>query len=257
MDDELKAIQDDLDSVLERIEKQLGGDDEKAKKEFAASVVYNRALYRKEKVKKLTTEYEHSIFDSFVISDGWDRHRRVYFPEILWSDKECKSPYTIEKWQEKKAEFMYAMQVVIDAYNRSLPVPRSAIETLRPSIVRYLDYVDRYPGEWALDYKDRRQEELEYKDPFMHPKKGETSINRKLHKQDALAREVWLLHKSDPKKYPIDESLFGIVGDRYGYHASTVNKAFYSEHAKRQRWWHERNLEEIKRAEQANGEGDW
>jgi len=252
MDDELKAIQDDLDSVLERIEKQLSGNDEKAKREFAASVVYNRALYRDNVVKKLTTEYEHSIFDSFFSSDGWDRHRRVYFPEILWSDKECKSPYTIEKWQEKKAEFMYALQVVIDAYNKCLPVPRSAIETLGPSITRYLDYVDRYPGEWALDYKDRILEELEYNDPFMHPKKGETSINRKLHKQMVLAREVWLMNQNDPQKYPLDENLFDIVGQKYGVSSSTVNKAFYSKHAKRQRWWYERNLAEIKEAEKLN-----
>lgn len=259
MDDELKAIQDDLDSVLERIEKQFSGDDENAKRELAASVVYNRALYRGKTVKKLTTEYEHSIFDSFFIASGWDRHRRVYFPEILWSDKGCDAPYEVEQWQEKKAEFMYAMQLIIDAYSKSLPVPISAIQTLMPSITRYLDYVDRYLGEWALDYKDKRNEETQgyRKDPFMHPKNGETIINRKRHKQIVLARDVWLMHVSDAKKYPIDDTLFGIVGERYGCSASTVNKAFYSEHAKRQRWWWDRNLREIERAKNPREEDDW
>ncbi|XKF14309.1 hypothetical protein LL947_07170 [Halomonas sp. BLK-85] len=266
MDDELKAIQDDLDAVLERLEKYLGGDDEKEMREFAASVVYNRALYRGQKVQRLTEEYEHSLLNAFLNtgsfldtdSAGWARHRRVYFPEILWSDKKCEKPYTIEKWQERKAEFMYAIQVVIDAHNQYLPVPRSAIETLKPSITRYLDYVDRYLGEWALDYKDKMHEEKQgyVKDPFMHPKGGKTSVNRKLHKQMVLARDVWVMHVSDTQKYPIDDTLFSIVGEKYGCSPSTVNKAYYSEHAKRARWWWHKNLKEIERANNPSGEDD-
>jgi len=232
MDDELKAIQADLDSVLDRLEKRFSLQEQDID-EYLGSALYHYVMRRKKPVPNNRPWGHFSA--AFELVDGWERHRRIYFPEYLWQDLNSEerqaTAYQTGPLQEAKAEFIYAIDVLMTAGRKDLPPPRKTLATLAPAFKRYLDCVDRYPGEWGLDQKDRHRLGIEKEHPFRHRSK---LVNRKLYRQLELAWRACELRSSTPEQYSIGPALWEAVAAEFDVSVSdtTVSRAYYSEAGK-------------------------
>lgn len=202
MDDELKAIQDDLDSVLERLADYMGNESQKIED-------IDPRTYSKEDAARAALRYlavEDSTLED-VIRGGFFSEKRL---------KEGPSEATIlGEYADHEGEVSTLIEALcaLQEWLISAWVPESRhMDTLAQAVNDWSSKDGRFIGEsMGLELTPRRQ---------IDPRRDE--------KREAIAK-VWAIHKIDPETYPIGEALFELVGEQFGMAARTVSRAYYSE----------------------------
>lgn len=208
MDDELKAIQGDLDSVLERLADYMNSEGS----DKHDSVARN---YKKPDAARVALHYvstkgdalDASINSAEYCHDGLDRNAQG-FP------KGCRL-------REHPAG------------NEGLSDLIEALRALESWIVTRWPLEDSHTQALAFAVNAWSQNECQ----FIGENVGLTLTPKRLVDWRKLAREsaaeeVYVLNLRDPEAYPIGEALFEQVGQQFGMSAKTVSRAYYSKDAK-------------------------
>ena len=133
MDDELKAIQDDLNSVLERLVGHLeGASEQEEQDERLANLLYYFALNREE-------WRENTLEIALAQDDGRED-----------AEKRRQLNFQAEHG-EHKGSLMAALETISIKHKVKSAVPRWALETLSDPVGRYIRNVDRYLGEYGSE----------------------------------------------------------------------------------------------------------
>ena len=202
MDDELKAIQDDLDNALERLSCYM--EHKSHKSEDIEPRTYSKADAARAVLSYLAVE--DSTLEAAIRAGLFSEKRLKEAP----SDTTMLGEYANHGGEVSTLiEALRALQEwLISAW-----VPQSHhMDTLAQAVNSWSAKDGRFIGEsMGLELTPKRQ---------IDPRRDE--------KREAIAK-VWAIHKIDPETYPIGEALFELVGEQSGMAARTVSRAYYSE----------------------------
>ncbi|MGY4876670.1 hypothetical protein ACLUEY_02140 [Vreelandella aquamarina] len=227
MDDELKAIQDDLDAVLERLGKYLHqgqygfwnltprrksyelkraapfapapwilNEPYTSSKEDAARVVFQYVCGRQRNKLKPYSNMAQTILDVGCIR----------------AQREIKTAELIEDHGEDLGHLLSAFNSLANCYSHGLHPPETLhTELLGHAVDAYLRKEVEYLGQnFGLELNSKRD------------------VDRKAQQRFSAVLNVFSKHRQDPKRYPIGEALFELAGTPYGMSASVVKRAYYS-----------------------------
>lgn len=201
MDDELKAIQDDLDSVLERLACYM-------KHESHTSKDIEPQAYTKTDAARAALSYLEvegvTLETSLRVGRFRERRLKESHPEATMlhqhANDESVAPALIE-----------ALRALEDWLISAWVPETHHMDTLALAVNEWSNKRGRFIGEsMGLPITAGR----------LDPKKDA--------KQGAVAC-VWALNRMDPKAYPLDVALFEFVGEQSGMASRTVSRAYYSE----------------------------
>lgn len=207
MDDELKAIQNDLDNVLNRLGEYMASsvkadEPQPQNHELAGSVIYQYVCGRKPHRLRLYSDLEEAAKDVVLIKAR--RRERL----------QC----LVNEHGEDKGHVLAALDELAgcyaDGYQALEPLH---VEMLGFAAFAYMNKTSRYFGqEFGLPLHSKRE------------------VDSKAEKRFSAAFDVWKRNRRDPKKYPISEGLFELAGQPYGMSASVVKRAYYSPEVQRE-----------------------
>jgi hypothetical protein len=197
MDDELKAIQDDLDSVLDRLSSYLKRDEH-----VAARVVFQYVT-----AIDVLGRDRRNLADASAMVDSSDLMEDIMLRHYS------------EKHGAGSAQLLAAMSALSHwGLNHGVPPRPDLMETLSRSALEFMSKGSQYFGQGeGLPLTPKRQ------------------IDWRRAERDRAAEEVWLLNFHDPANNPISEALFERVGERFSMSASVVKRAYYSPEMRRER----------------------
>lgn len=205
MDDELKAIQADLDSVLERLADYMGNESQKSED-------IEPRTYSKEDAARAALSYlevEGATLETSLRA-GRFRERRLKedHPEGTMLRQHAKH-------RGEVSALIEALRALEEWFITAWPPESHHLDTLARAVNEWSNKRGRFIGEsMGLPITTGR----------LDPKKDA--------KQSAVAC-VFALHKIDPKAYPLDVALFEFVGEQFGGMGErTVSRAYYSEDGK-------------------------
>lgn len=208
MDDQLKAIQGDLDSVLDRLAGYMNNE---------GSGKFNSVPrnYKKPDAARVALHYvstEGDALDSSLKSaefchDGLDRNEQG-FP------KGCRLREH-PTGNEELADLIEALRALEGWITNRWPLEDSHIQALAFAVNAWSQNECQFIGEnVGLTLTPKRLVDW-----------------RKL-ARERVAEEAYILNIRDPGAYPIGEALFELVGQPFGMSAKTVSRAYYSKDAK-------------------------
>lgn len=219
MDDELKAIQDDLDSVLERLASYMSSDKlftqgiewGEASKTDAATVILNYA-------GNDGTSYPYMHLKSVIGSFRCDR-------AFQNSERNKQTAF----YGEKVGKVIAAIKALSDRRfvpdNHDLGILSNAANDFMEGRSKWFGESLGVPTVRTLRKKEGEMAKPPlvingYLDPLSFEKKF-------------AAMDVFYLHKE--KKVPLDEGIFELVGERAGIKPGTLKAFYYSDEAKKMR----------------------
>lgn len=196
MDDELKAIQADLDSVLDRLAKYLEKGDAP---QFSAVDCHYESIEEliTAVIGAYTMHSNRSLGNALgaVLSaiDSVERNRAVLAGRFR---------------SERTASVLCALDAVTLAQRLNTPLRKKYMNALIDPIQRYQNQQDHYFGEKAG-----------------LPRFGRINSNHETKKQAAFL--VYMFHRQDPKQYPIGPATWERVGKTVHLGPSSVRDAYY------------------------------
>ena len=206
MDDELKAIQADLDNVLDRLAEYMSSDKlttdhaepQPSDREDAARVALRYASGN-------GATLEPSIHVARYVRYG--RGAENYAEGTVLRDHPSES--------EELAELLDALRALDGWLEGGWPLEDGHLETLALAGSAWSNKEGQYIGETAgLQLTPKRQ------------------LDRRKLARESAAMDAYWLHVRDPEANPVDESLFERAGKPYGMSASVVKRAYYTEDAR-------------------------
>ncbi|MEQ6917035.1 hypothetical protein [Halomonas aquatica] len=199
MDEELMAIQADLDSVLDRLAEYMSSDK-------LESVIEAHPSSRKDAARvALHYASTHHLICSIEIS-------RIAKFGPSSNAASARLGVQTEGLPSEHVELLEALMAVVDSGGTSWPLEDEHLEALRDAVTAWADKECQFIGESAgLTLTPKRE------------------VDRRKRARTAAARDAYNLHNSDPRKYPVDEALFEEAGKRYGMSSRTVSRAYYSQ----------------------------
>lgn len=227
MDDELKAIQDDLDNVLERLGKYLN----RQKFGFLYPAPRRRTYERSPNAPFAPAPW---ILDGPATSPREDA-ARVVFQFVCGRQREKITRYTnmaqaifdvscirhqreqkTKDLTEKHGEDLGHLLATFDALSRVYADGWHPLETIQFELL----------GHAASSYRNKGVEYIgqEFGVP-LHPKR---EVDRRAEQRYSAVLTVFNKHRHDPKLYPIGPALFELAGEPYGMSASVVSRAYYA-----------------------------
>lgn len=229
MDDELKAIQDDLDSVLERLGKYL----HQGQYGFCNLTPRKRTYERRPNAPFAPPSW---ILDGPATSPREDA-TRVIFQYVCGRQSEKITRYTnmaqvifdvgrIRRQREertvelieKHGEDLGHLLAAIDALSNVYAHGWQPLETIQMEML----------GHAASSYQCKHVEYIGQE--FGLPAHPKSLVDKKAKQRFSAVMDVINMHRQDPKAYPIGEGLFEIVAKRYGWKSySTVQRIYYSD----------------------------
>ncbi|WP_254277743.1 hypothetical protein [Halomonas sp. 3H] len=206
MDDELKAIQADLESVLDRLADYMSSD--KLTSDYAEPQPSDREDAARVALRHVATRspsLESSIHAARYVREG--RPADLYAEGTMLRDHPEDS--------EELAELMAALRALDGWLIDQWPLEDEHLQTLALAVSAWSDKEGQFIGENA--------------GLTLTPK---CKLDRRKLARESAAFDAWSLHASDPQANPIDETLFERAGKPYGMSASVVKRAYYSEDAR-------------------------
>lgn len=203
MDDELKAIQNDLDSVLDRLSEYMtsdtlvteGAEPQPSDREDAARVALR---YTAGEDKTL----EPSIHIARFVRAGISQSEGTVLGDCTTSDPES-------------ADFIEALSALDQWLANRWPLEEEHLDILALAVCAWSNRECRYIGEdFGLTLTPKRQ--VDYRKMARH----------------SAAWDAFMFHSDDPQANPVDETLFERAGEPYGMSASTVSRAYYADDAR-------------------------
>ncbi|WP_445000015.1 hypothetical protein [Halomonas mongoliensis] len=210
MDDELKAIQADLESVLDRLAEYLSSD----------KLIFDEGIPAhpsdREDAARVALRYVATDGDTLEESIHYARYVRLQ--TVFPSSTRLGEPLPTGAPSEL-AELMEALGALESWLRNQWPLEDNHLETLALAVGAWSNKECEFIGESAgLSLTPKRQ------------------VDRRKLARESAAWEAFMLHKSDPQAHPVDEQLFEQIGKPYGMSARTVSRAYY---AKKTRLWRE------------------
>lgn len=202
MDEELKAIQSDLDNVLDRLANYMCSDKlqnafnppQPSDRDKAARAAF---CYAK---KDGCTTLESAVHISRRPARGPESYPR----NSRLSEANPKGSVI--------SKFMDALRAINDWDGSGWPLEDCYMELLGDVVRSWAEKECSYLGEnVGLDLTKRKE------------------VDPKRWLRETVAWEAFALHLDDPGKYPVSEQLFELVGKEYGMSSSVVKRAYYSE----------------------------
>jgi hypothetical protein len=198
MDDELKAIQADLDNILQRLEAYLDRGDAP---QFSAIESHYES----------TKELSNSVVGTYAMQNASSRRLDNALAAALSavdSVERNRSELT-ESFNSKKAvNVLSALDAITLAQRLKVPLRKKYMDALISPIERYKNQQDHYLGESAG-----------------LPRYKRVNSNQEAKKYAAFL--VYTLHKGDPKQYPLGPITWESVGKSVHLSPSTVRNAYY------------------------------
>ncbi|WP_445011287.1 hypothetical protein [Vreelandella stevensii] len=198
MDDELKAIQADLDSVLHRLEAYLAKGEAP---QFSAIECHYES----------TGELLSSLVGTYTMQNTATRRLDNALSATLGAidSVERNRLALAESFNSQKAiNFLSALDAIILAQRLSVPLRKKYMEALIQPIGRYKNQQDHYLGESSGLPRYKR-------------------INSNQEAKKHAAFLVYTLHKSDPEQYPLGPTTWESVSKSVHLSPSTVRNAYY------------------------------
>ncbi|WP_249976059.1 hypothetical protein [Vreelandella olivaria] len=205
MDSELKAIQDDLDSVLERLANYMG-------KESQVSEGIDPRTYSKQDAARAALSYLEvegvTLETSLRVGRFREKRLNESHPEGTMLHQHANS-------EGEVSSLIEALRAMEDWLLTAWPPESCHLEILARAVNEWSSKRGRFIGEsMGLPITSGRLD------------------SNKDAKQMAVAC-VFALNKVNPKVYPIDVALFEFVGEQFGGMGErTVSRAFYNEEGK-------------------------
>ncbi|MEG3081321.1 hypothetical protein R3F64_15765 [Halomonas sp. 5021] len=202
MDDELKAIQDDLDNVLERLAVYMGHESQKSED-------IGPRTYRKEDAARAALSYLEvegvTLETSLRVGRFREKRLKEEHPEGTMLHHHARN-------RGEESTLIEALRALEEWLLTAWPPESHHLDTLALAVNEWSNKRGRFIGEsMGLPITTGRL------DPKKDAKKGAVAC-------------VWALHKIDPKAYPLDVALFEFVGEQFGGMGErTVSRAYYSE----------------------------
>ncbi|NYS60816.1 hypothetical protein [Vreelandella salicampi] len=227
MDDELKAIQDDLDAVLERLGRHL----QQSKYAFFIFTPRKRSYERQPDAPfapapwildgPYTSPREDAARVVFQYVCGRQRKsikpyanimRAIYDVCSIRNERERRTIKLVEEHGEDLGHLIAAITNMTDCYSHGLHPPETLhTELLGHAAEAYLRKEVEYLGQdFGLKLNSKRE------------------VDRKAQKRFSAVLTVFNKHRQDSKRYPIGEALFELAGAPYGMSASVVKRAYYA-----------------------------
>ncbi|WP_445002987.1 hypothetical protein [Halomonas mongoliensis] len=198
MDDELKAIQADLDSVFDRLAAYMGAEEVDGAgkgREAAARVALHYARGRGRLGQSIRSARE-------AVGGCWEGPK-IRTDSRLWELASTEQP-------EGLADLVGAMRALWEWQWHRLPLEDRHSATLARAVDAWSHKQCQFIGEnVGLELTPKRQ-----RDPRASARERAT-------------HEVFALHQRNPEAFPLTEALFEKVGEWYGMSASTVKRAYY------------------------------
>ncbi|WP_431023306.1 hypothetical protein [Halomonas sp. H5] len=198
MDDELKAIQADLDGVLDRLAAYMGpedGDETGKGREAAARVALHYARERGPLGRSVRTARD-------AASGCWEGPK-IRPGERLAELGESNTTAGL-------AELVGAMRALREWQWHRFPLEEKHTAALARAVGAWSHKQCQFIGESVgLELTPRRR---------VDPRAGA---------RERAAHEVFALHQRNPEAFPLSQALFEKVGGWYGMSASTVARAYY------------------------------
>lgn len=222
--EELKSIQADLDSLLDRLAKYMGSDKLSHVRHLPDGS--KRVTHDAEPQPSDRQDAARAIFQ-YATTEGFSAGRLDFaILETRRARKRMKAADAelIRSAADASGNLRAAL-AAIDIWNiAGHPIENHHMLALWRSTHVFLDRRSEYFGEEV---------------GLNHPKR---SVKRNKLKHYLAADEAWGLHLSDPKKYPVDDNLFREAAGRHGLSGGVVKRAYYSEEMKAareevNRWW--------------------
>ncbi|MCL5425904.1 MAG: hypothetical protein M1154_09795 [Gammaproteobacteria bacterium] len=227
MDDELKAIQDDLDSVLERLGKYL----HRGQYGFCNLTPRKRTYERRSDAPfappswvlngPATSPREDAARVVFQYVCGRQREkitRYTHMAQVIFDvgcirrQREERTVELIEKHGEDLGHLLAAISSLARCYDHGLhPLESLHAELLGFAASAYLHKEVEYLGQ-----------------EFGVPLNSKREVDRKAGKRLSAVLTVFNKNRQDPKRHPIGEALFELAGEPYGMSASVVKRAYYA-----------------------------
>ncbi|AJY50633.1 hypothetical protein [Halomonas sp. KO116] len=227
MDDDLKAIQDDLDRVLERLGKYL----HRGQYGFCNLTPRKRTYERRPDAQFAPPPW---ILDGPVTSPREDA-ARVIFQYVCGRQREQITRYTnmaqvifdvgcIRRQREEKTveliekhgEDLGHLLAAIDALSNVYAHGWQPLETIQMEML----------GHAASSYRSKHVEYIGQEFGLQsHPKR---EVDKRAEQRFSAVLTVFNKNRQDPKRYPIGEPLFELAGEPYGMSASVVSRAYYA-----------------------------
>ncbi|PXX97362.1 hypothetical protein [Halomonas sp. LBP4] len=235
---ELMRIQEDLDSVIDRLEAMTSKEGTEAR-EYVGAALYAYAM-RRGRSDNSGMEYDLAI--SMTLHGMSEFGRNTDYPDYLYGDhpsyrerneylhKKFKArvdgesfhdperpDYPLEptKEQEDKADFMWALHTILKANDLDVPPPKRSLGLIYWPVLRYLRRYDKYIGEFWT------------KKRFEHPTKA---LDRTNPKRWTAALMVGQFRFDDPDNNPASKgspkSVYSKVADKLGMSESSVERAY-------------------------------
>lgn len=216
MDDELKAIQADLDNVLERLAEYMSGDKlSNVTRDAHGEVV--RIKLDAEPQPSSRDDAARAVFQ-YAATPRLGQLDGAIFETRRARKLMKKSDSEVEQTRGKPAESLWAAMAAILAWNSTgQPLEHHHMLALWHSAFVFLGHRSEYFGE---------------EEGLAHPKRA---VDRKRLKRRMAANWASSLHEEDPKKYPIDDELFRLAGEQYHLSGGVVKRAYYSPEMKAER----------------------
>lgn len=215
MDEELRAIQADLDSVLERLAEYMGSD--KLPHITPLPDGGKLTIHDAEPQPSARDDAARVVFQYAASPNSGPLDRAIF--ETRRARKRMKqSDAKVEDGQGKPAGSLWAAVAALKVWN-------SAGHPLEHHHMRAL---------WraAFVFIDRRVEYFGEEEGLTHPKR---TVDRKRLLRGFAVCAAWELHSNDPKKYPVDDYLFNLAGEEYHLSGGVVKRAYYSHEGKAMR----------------------
>lgn len=227
MDDELKAIQDDLDSVLERLGKYLN----RGQYGFLYPAPSRRTYERRPDAPfapppwildgPATSTREDAARVIFQYVCGRQRKKSIRYTNIAQAifDVSCirrQREQRTNELTEKHGEDLGHLLAAFDALANVYADGWHPLETIQVEML----------GRTASSYRSKHVEYIgqEFGLPS-HPKR---EVDKRAGQRFSAVLTVFNKNRQDPKCYPIGESLFELAGEPYGMSASVVKRAYYA-----------------------------
>ena len=218
MDDELKAIQADLDSVLDRLAEYMSSD--KLSNVTPLDNGDRLAIHDAEPQPSTREDAARTVFQ-YAASPGYSAGclESAIFTTRKARKLMRKSDSKTQEERGEDAESLWSAMEALQVWNQSQahPLEHHHMLALWRSAFVFLDQRSEYFGEEA---------------GLLHPKK---TVDRKRLRRFLAANEAWGLHLSDPKEHPVDDHLFRLAGERYHLSGGVVKRAYYSDEMKAER----------------------
>ncbi|WP_172116691.1 hypothetical protein [Halomonas hibernica] len=224
MDDELKAIQDDLDNVLERLGKYLNRGQygflypspRRRTYEYKPTAPYSPAAWILD--GPYTSPREDAARVIFQYACAHQRKKSIHYTNMAQAifDVSCirgKREQRTKELTEKHGEDLGHLLAAMDsmANHRLHPLETRHIQLLGFAADAYLRKEVEYFGQnFELQLNSKRE------------------VDRKASQRRLAVLTVFNKHRHDPGRYPIGEALFELAGEPFGMSASVVKRAYYA-----------------------------